>query len=56
MKKWLKVIVPVFIFVACVSLVVYGQRQTGRINLGLMMAGLLGLMGMLYKYNAEYKE
>lgn len=42
-------------FIALVTLVVVANQSTGWINLGLMLAGLLGLVGLLALYNRKYR-
>lgn len=42
--------------IVCVCLVVYGHSQgTSYLNLGLMIVGLAGLLGLLYEYNRKYQ-
>lgn len=51
MKKW---IAGILVFVLCMGLIIYGQRTVGIKQLGLMVVGLGGILGMLYFYNRGY--
>ena len=54
MKQSTWVIVKLIIFVVSLGLVIYGQRTTGKMELGIMLIGLTGLLGLLYNYNQKY--
>lgn len=42
--------------IICVCLVVYGHGHgTSYVNLGFMLIGLAGLIGLLYEYNRKYQ-
>ena len=43
------------VFVVCVALVVAGQRNIGPSGLFTQMAGLAGLIILLWLYNRQYK-
>ncbi|MEG0496760.1 MAG: hypothetical protein RR439_05270 [Carnobacterium sp.] len=54
MKQSSWMIVKLIIFIVSVGLVIYGQRTTGKMELGIMLIGLTGLLGLLYNYNQKY--
>lgn len=54
-KKIIIGIVIFVVFVACVVLVVTGQRNIGPSGLFTQMAGLAGLIFLLWLYNRQYK-
>lgn len=49
------VIIKLVIFVVCVGLTVYGQRHIGIPGLLTMLAGLAGILILLYIYNKKYQ-
>lgn len=51
MQKWMMRIAAVIIFILCIALIVTGQRTIGIPYLMKMIAGLLGLLVLLYIYN-----
>lgn len=54
-KKTVKYIVMAVLFVVCMALVIVGQRFTGPVGLLVMLAGLAGLVAMLWYYNRRYQ-
>lgn len=54
-KKVLMAVIILIIFVACLVLIVIGQRNVGPGGLGMMMGGLAGLVFLLWLYNRKYK-
>lgn len=54
-KKNIKTIIMVVLFVVFVALVIIGQRSIGAPGLLLMLAGVAGLVAMLWMYNRKYK-
>ena len=54
-KKIIIGIVIFVVFVVCVALVVAGQRNIGPSGLFTQMAGLAGLVILLWLYNRQYK-
>lgn len=55
MKKVLIGILAAVVFVACIVLVIVGQRNTGPTGLLTMLVGLAGLLVLLGIYNRQYK-
>ncbi|MGG6312164.1 DUF6903 family protein [Paenibacillus macerans] len=52
----MKLIVRFLLLAACIGLVVFGHgRGTSYGDLGLMLAGLAGLLVLLYDYNRKYQ-
>lgn len=54
-KKLLIGIVIAVVFVVCLALVIVGQKHTGPQGLLMMLAGLAGLLVLLWLYNRQYK-
>ncbi len=55
MKKIIIGILVAVIFVACIALVVVGQRNVGLHGLGMELLGLAGLLFLLWLYNHQFK-
>lgn len=55
MQKWVIRIVALIIFIICIALIVTGQRTVGLPHLMKMLAGLLGLLAMMYVYNRMHQ-
>lgn len=43
------------VFIASMALIVTGQRRIGPGGLATMLAGLLGILALLYLYNKKYQ-
>ena len=43
------------LFAVFLGVVIWGQRQVGYGNLAAMLAGLIGLLALLYCYNKKYR-
>ncbi len=54
MKETSWLIIKLIILVVSIGLVIYGQRTTGKMELGIMLIGLTGLLGLLYNYNKKF--
>lgn len=54
MKDNILVICKTAVFILCLALVIYGQKTVGKMNLGIMLLGLAGLLGLLYDYNRKF--
>lgn len=54
-KKIIIGIILFIVFAACVALVVIGQRNIGPSGLLTQLAGLAGLVFLLWLYNRQYK-
>ncbi len=54
MKAKLVILVKAVLFIACLALIIIGQKTVGKLELGLMLIGLAGLLGLLYDYNRKY--
>lgn len=48
------VIIKIVVFISCLALIIIGQKTTGKPELGIMLVGLAGLLGLLYDYNRKY--
>lgn len=55
LKKIIIGILIAVIFVACIVLVVMGQRKIGLGGLGMEFLGLAGLLFLLWLYNHQFK-
>lgn len=55
MKKWLSRIIALVLFIVFMALIVTGQKTVGVPYLLRMLAGLLGLLAMLFYYNKQHQ-
>ncbi|MED3551379.1 DUF6903 family protein [Cytobacillus praedii] len=54
MKANALVIIKIVVFISCLTLIVIGQKTAGKLELGMMLIGLTGLLALLYDYNRKY--
>ncbi|EJQ43060.1 hypothetical protein IEE_03238 [Bacillus cereus BAG5X1-1] len=54
MKANILFIIKIVVFIACLSLIIIYQKTAGKFELGMMLIGLAGLLGLLYNYNRKY--
>ncbi|MCI8894004.1 MAG: hypothetical protein HFI42_06490 [Lachnospiraceae bacterium] len=54
-KKIITGVIVFLVFVACVVLVVVGQRNIGAAGLLTQLLGVAGLVILLWLYNRQYK-
>ncbi|MBL4954664.1 hypothetical protein RCG24_18740 [Neobacillus sp. OS1-32] len=54
MKDKILVVIKLVVFVLSLALIIIGQKTVGKPELGLMLLGLSGLLGLLYDYNRKY--
>lgn len=54
-RKVLGIILKCICLGVCVGLVILGQKNVGYQGLGTMLAGLTGILILLYLYNRNYK-
>ena len=54
-KKVLKTILIVIVFIISLLCVILGQQHTGPIGLLVMIVGLAGLIFLLWLYNRNYR-
>jgi len=54
-RATLVIVAKALFFVACLAAVIIGQRTVGWWNLALMLAGLGGLLALLWSYNRRYQ-
>lgn len=52
--KWIIRLLYVLVFVICMALIVYGQRNIGPTGLLIMLIGLAGILFLLYLYNKKF--
>ncbi len=55
MNKYLKTSFYLIAFFLFLKLIIDGQKKVSIQNLGIMLIGLFGLIGLLYIYNRENK-
>lgn len=53
--KWIVRLIYIMVFAASMVLVVTGQRRIGPAGLLLMLAGLAGILILLYLYNKKFQ-
>ncbi|WP_170952750.1 MULTISPECIES: DUF6903 family protein [Bacillus] len=54
MKDSALFIIKIVVFIVCLSLIIIYQKTAGKFELGMMLIGLAGLLGLLYDYNRKY--
>ncbi|MEC1522089.1 hypothetical protein P9D43_08620 [Neobacillus niacini] len=54
MKTAIFIILRIIVLIICLSLIFIGQKTVGKSELGIMLLGLAGLLGLLYDYNRKY--
>jgi hypothetical protein len=54
MKTTIAVILKLIVLILCLSLIIIGQKTVGKLELGMMLLGVAGLLGLLYDYNRKY--
>jgi hypothetical protein len=54
MKATIIIILKLIVFIICLSMIFIGQKTVGKSELGMMLLGLAGLLGLLYDYNRKY--
>lgn len=55
MKASIAVIAKIIVFIACLALILIGQKTTGKADFGRMLIGLAGLLWLLYDYNRKFR-
>ncbi len=55
MKKVWSVLLKCICFAFCMGLVIAGKRSVDYQGLGTMLAGLCGILILLYAYNEKYR-
>lgn len=53
--KWIIRLLNLIIFIVSIVLIVAGQRNIGPVGLLIMLAGLCGILFLLYRYNKKYQ-
>lgn len=54
MKHNSLVIFKIVMFIVCLVFIIFGQKTAGKLELGIMLIGLVGLLSLLYDYNRKY--
>jgi hypothetical protein len=54
MKASVLVLFKLVVFIFCLALIIIGQKTAGKLEFGMMLIGLAGLLGLLYDYNRKY--
>lgn len=47
MKFKILLIIKIVVFIVCLSLIIFYQKTAGKFELGMMLIGLAGLLGLL---------
>ncbi|WP_164745714.1 DUF6903 family protein [Neobacillus mesonae] len=53
MKGKILVVIKLIVLIVSLALIITGQKTVGKPELGLMLFGLAGLLGLLYDYNRK---
>lgn len=53
--KWVIRLLYLAVFIASMALIVTGQRNIGPLGLLTMLAGLVGILVLLYLYNKKFQ-
>lgn len=53
--KWIIRFLYIIVFVACIALIILGQKDIGIAGLATMLVGLIGLLSLLAIYNKKYQ-
>ncbi len=53
--KWMIRVIYLIVFVVSMVLIIVGQRNIGPAGLATMLAGLVGILALLYLYNRKYQ-
>ncbi|CAM3907190.1 DUF6903 family protein [Mesobacillus zeae] len=54
MRANVLIFVKIAVFIVCLALIIIGQKTAGKLELGMMLIGLAGLLGLLYDYNRKF--
>ncbi len=54
-KKWIVVLINAVLFIACMALVIVGQRRIEATGLIMQLTGLVGILVLIYLYNRKYQ-
>lgn len=54
MKANMVFVIKIVVFLVCLSFIIVYQKTAGKFELGMMLIGLAGLLGLLYNYNRKY--
>ncbi|MEK4499180.1 MULTISPECIES: DUF6903 family protein [Bacillus] len=54
MKVNILFVIKIVVFIVCLSFIIIYQKTAGKFELGMMLIGLAGLLGLLYNYNRKY--
>lgn len=55
MDRPVRKIIMVIVFIVCLALIIIGQRNISFTGLAMELAGLTGLLTLLFIYNHQYK-
>ncbi|USK98859.1 DUF6903 family protein [Bacillus tropicus] len=54
MKANILFVIKIVVVIVCLSFIIIYQKTAGKFELGMMLIGLAGLLGLLYNYNRKY--
>ena len=55
MQEKIRTLIMAVVFVVCLALIMIGQKSIGVTGLIMELAGLVGLLTLLFIYNNKYK-
>ena len=55
MSTVIRKVILLVIFLVCLGLIIVGQKNISLTGLGMELAGLVGLLVLLFLYNRKYK-
>ncbi|WP_342433125.1 hypothetical protein [Neobacillus sp. FSL H8-0543] len=53
-RNALNIIIKLVLAIVCLAVIIIAKETISRLNLGLMLLGLAGLLGLLYDYNRKF--
>ena len=56
MQEKIRTLIMAVVFVVCLALIMIGQKNIGVPGLIMELAGLVGLLTLLFIYNNKYKK
>ena len=54
-KKWIVILINLVLFIACMALVIVGQKTIEVKGLVMQLVGLAGILALIYVYNRKYQ-
>ena len=54
-KNWIVILINFVLFIACMALVIVGQKTIEVKGLVMQLVGLAGILALIYVYNRKYQ-